>query len=850
MSETNSTGAPRGGLRQRIEEGLGTWARVVQRFRWPITVAVLALTGGLASFIPQMEVKMASEDFLFEDDPVREVYDAFRHDFGQDQVTIIAISPPEIFDLGFLEKLEAFHRDLEDELPYLEEVTSLVNVRSTYGRGDELVVEDLLDAMPTNAEELAAFEERVLNTPFYVKTGILSTDREMTGVRVEVAVYGDGSAEDGGGVEDLDLGGFDDAESSTASTKRAFLSGAENAAVIEAIHSVARRHTSPDFPLLTAGGTMLTYELTKQLSVDVPRFFGGGLAVIALFLFVLFRRIAPIVLCVGVVVPATLATFGLASLFRLPFSAPAQLIPSFLLAIGVSYSVHLLTIFLTDLGEGRERVESLGHALRHSGLPILMTGLTTSAGLLSFFVAPMKPIAEMGMISVIGVVVMLFYSLVFLPALMVLIPMKGRARRAGTAVDRLLARLAAISARHPWPIVAATVLLVVAAVAGSTRLYASSDPTSWFPAEHPYRVASELVNERFGGTQAIELVVETGREDGLKDPAVLERLEAVDALVARFRDEGAKVSYSNSLVDIVKETHQALNANDATYYAIPDDRRLLAQELLLFENSGSEDLEKVVDPQFSRARYTIRSAWTDGIYMRPFLRALEPEIAAVLGDVGEFSLTGMSSLISRTVDAIYESILRSYALALCLITPLMILLIGSLRSGLVSMVPNLVPIAMTLGLMGAVGIPLDMFTLLAGCIAIGLAVDDSIHFIAGFRRYHAQGLDPVRAVEETMQSTGRALLFTSIVLTSGFGVLMLSEMLNLWNVGVLTSFAIGAAFLLDVTVTPALLVLTHRGEAPRAESGERVSYRGHGVTGRRVPIGGPNASKSRGRNAR
>ncbi len=813
MSEGRSGGSTQRGLRQRIEDGLGAWAHLVKRFRWAITVVVLLGTAILGSFVPQMEVKMASEDFLFEDDPVREVYDAFRHDFGQDQVTIIAISPPEIFDLGFLEKLEAFHRDLEDELPYLEEVTSLVNVRSTYGRGDELVVEDLLDDMPTNAAELAAFEERVLNTPFYVKTGILSSDREMTGVRVEVAVYGDGEIEGGEEADALDLGGFEDEGSSMASTKRAFLSGTENARVIEAIHSVAARHASEDFPLLTAGGTMLTYELTKQLSVDVPRFFGGGLAVIALFLFVLFRRIAPIFLCVGVVVPATVATFGLASLFHLPFSAPAQLIPSFLLAIGVSYSVHLLTIFLADLGEGRARVASLEHALRHSGLPILMTGLTTSAGLLSFLVAPMKPIAEMGMISVIGVVVMLFYSLVFLPALMLLIPMKGRARREGTAVDRLLARFAAVSARHPGPIVASTVLLVLAAIAGSTQLYASSDPTSWFPADHPYRVAAELVNERFGGTQAIELVVDTGRDDGLKEPEMLARLESVDALVADYRDVGAKLSYSNSLVDIAKETHQALNANDPAYYAIPDDRRLLAQELLLFENSGSEDLEKVVDPQFSRARYTIRSAWTDGIYMRPFLREFEPAAAALLGDVEGYALTGMSALISRTVDAIYESILRSYGLALCLITPLMILLIGSLRSGLVSMVPNLVPIAMTLGLMGAIGIPLDMFTLLAGCIAIGLAVDDSIHFIAGFRRYLAQGLDPVRAVEATMQSTGRALLFTSIVLTSGFGVLTMSEMLNLWNVGVLTSFAIGAAFLLDVTVTPALLVLTHRRDA-------------------------------------
>ena len=106
--------------------------------------------------------------------------------------------------------------------------------------------------------------------------------------------------------------------------------------------------------------------------------------------------------------------------------------------------------------------------------------------------------------------------------------------------------------------------LVFAAIAGATRLYASSDPTSWFPADHPYRMAAELVNDRFGGTQAIELVADTGREDGLKDPSVLARLEDVDALVGTYRDSGARLSYSNSLVDIVKETHQALNANDAS----------------------------------------------------------------------------------------------------------------------------------------------------------------------------------------------------------------------------------------------------------------------------------------------
>jgi uncharacterized protein len=150
----------------------------------------------------------------------------------------------------------------------------------------------------------------------------------------------------------------------------------------------------------------------------------------------------------------------------------------------------------------------------------------------------------------------------------------------------------------------------------------------------------------------------------------------------------------------------------------------------------------------------------------------------------------------------------------------MIILIGSLRAGLVSMVPNLIPIIAALAVMVLVGIELDMFTILGACIAIGLAVDDSIHFISGFRRHLDLTGDPERAIERTMESTGRALLFTSVVLVAGFGVLGFSSMANLAYLGLTTAFAIGLAFVLDVTVTPALLALTHAkvGSASRGST--------------------------------
>ena len=782
------------------------------RGRWFFAALMFGIAIALGSRIPDLEIQTSTEEFLFEDDPVRATYDAFRAQFGQEQVVMLTIAPPELFDFEFLDRLRVLHDELEAEVPYLEDITSLVNARSVYGRGDELVVEDLLENLDRTPEALAALRDRVLSTPSYRDSGLVSGDGKATAILIEVATYS--SLGDEGGDE---FGGFDDTEptAATGSEKRKFLTGAENSALVETIKEVSSRHESEDFPVLLGGGTMITHEMSVAMQKDIPRFFGGALAAIGVFLVVLFRRFTPVVLSVLVVVPAVAATFGLAASFGMPFAVTGQLLPSFFLAVGVSYTVHVTTIFLRELGTGTEREPALERAMRHSGLPVAMTALTTVVGMCSFLVAEMRPIANMGALAALGVAVVLVYALVLLPALIALLPMRAKRSVETPRIDALLGATAALSARRPWWMVCITGALALGAVASWSLLKLSSDPIGWFPKEHPFYRAADYLTEHFGGASTLEVLVDTGRENGLHEPANMKRLERLEEMIEGYKESGANLSYTISVADIARETHQALNANDPAFYAVPDDRQLLAQELLLFENSGSDDLEKVVDPQFSTARFSIRSKWRNGVDTTGFIQEAEPELRAALAGVAEMELTGMMAVISRTVDATMGSMLRSYALALGLITPLMILLIGSLRAGLVSMVPNLVPIFMTLGMMGLTGIPIDMFTLLAGCIAIGLAVDDTIHFITGFRRYLAQGNDPVRAVELTMQTTGRALLFTSVVLTSGFLVLTLSDMLNLFQVGILTSFAISTAFILDVTVTPALLVLTHRGKYGR-----------------------------------
>ena len=237
----------------------------------------------------------------------------------------------------------------------------------------------------------------------------------------------------------------------------------------------------------------------------------------------------------------------------------------------------------------------------------------------------------------------------------------------------------------------------------------------------------------------------------------------------------------------------------------------MAQELLLFENSGSDDLEPITDSRFGTARLSLRLPMADAVLYRSFLTELETHLARTLGDELRFTLTGLAVIQVRAFTALTESMARSYLIALLVITPLMIVLIRNLRLSLISMVPNLVPVFVTLGLMGVLGLSLDASTIMIGSMIIGLAVDDTIHFLHRFGREFERTGNTREAVRGTMVTTGSALCFTSLVLGTGFAVMgLMGNLTNTIHFGFLSAFGIIVAFGADALLTPALISLTAR----------------------------------------
>ncbi len=800
-ADTEPEASARGGF-----ERWGSWLA-----RNPRSVIALMglLVAGLAAQLPALRFDATDEAFLPEGDAARVSFDAFRTQFGGDGMIAIAIEPPEVFDLGFLERLDAFQRDIEREVPYLDDVTSLINARYTHGRGDELIVDELLEQWPRNEAELAELRERALSTPLY-RNYLISPDGRLVTVMIELDRYspgvGEGDALAGFGDPGLEEGG--------AAGEPAFLSGAETDASVAALEALMARYRAPDFALHVAGGPMAESTLRAAIQRDIVVFVTASIFLIALLLYLLFRRFSGVLLPLLVVLLALLCTLGTMAVADVPITLPIQVLPSFLLAVGVCASVHILSLFYRRYAERGSREDAIAYTLGHSGLAVVMTSLTTAGGLASFGAAELAPVRHFGIFGPVGVLFALLFTLVLLPALLAVTPLRERrrVRNTGTLLsERLLSLCGAVAVARPGAVLVATAGLLLLAVAGILRLEFSHHSLIWLPASDPTRLGVEVFDREFQGSETLEVLLDTGRENGLHDPQLLARLDNLRVYAESLRRGSIRVGKAVSLADVLKEINQALNENRPEHYVIPPDRLLVAQEFLLFENAGSDDLEDMVDSQFRLARFSIKVPSVDAIELTPFIDEVEETFREVLGEGVAVTMTGGTVIGSRTFAALIPSMTKSYVIAFLAITPLMILLLRSLRRGLLSMIPNLVPVILTLGLMGWIGFPLDISTMMIGAILLGVAVDDTIHFMHVFYRYHGASGDTNQAIVRTLQTTGRAMLFTSIVLSAGFFIQMLATVDNLTHTGALTGFAVIMAFFADVLLAPALLVAIERG---------------------------------------
>ncbi len=782
--------------------------------RWVYTHDILSLSlillvsVVLAGQLPKLTIDTRDQSFFHPNDPTLAAYNQFRYQFGQDDIFFIAMQPENGLTPSFFKTMGQLHRDLEAHVPYLDEVNSLINGRIVRAENDTLIVEDLIPNPPETSDENQRILTLINHYPLY-ENFLVSKDRTLAMIMVKAQAFVHPSP------DDL-LTGFNLDSTPEASKPIQYLDNEQNVEINDRIREIVDTYRGRGIKFFFAGTPVFVAELQQGLEKDLGMMIPLSFLLIIVFLTILFRRVSGVVYPIIVVLLSLTSSLGLMAIWEIPISNVIMILPTFLLVVGVGDSVHILTIFYRNLQKTPDhqpdKKTAIIKAVGHSGLPILMTSLTTACGLLSFVWADVAIISHLGYIAPAGVMIAFLYTLFLLPALVAVLPVKTKQiqiQGKPPIADRILDAIAGIATGRPLVITAVWGVVFLLAVTAAFSVRFSHNAMSWLPHDSTTRVGTRLMDKKNGGTLALEIIIDSGRENGLHNPDLLWRMDEAGNMIPTICRHNIRAGKVVSMVDVLKETNRALNADADIAYTVPDTRQLAAQELILFESSGSDDLAELADGTHQKARMSVLAPFTDSVLYLDYVEKIKTYLARQFPHE-TVTLTGHMSLFIDITKMFITSMAKSYLFAFVVITLMMMAIMGNVKIGFMSMVANIIPIAMVFGIMGVAHIPIDMMTILVGSIVLGLVVDDTIHFLHHFQRAWNRSGCVETAIKETLHNTGRALAITSFVLCGGFFIYTTAYLSCYIRFGILTGSAVLFALTADLILLPALLTLMYK----------------------------------------
>jgi len=793
MSEpvTPSDDAPRGWA-ERVVDALH------RRGRWFIPL-ILIVAFGVAVGARTMRVDNSLRVWFVEGDPALIAYDQYKEAFGNDETIVVAAVAPEgIYTPSALERVRAASKRFEAH-PGVRRVTSVALGLHVSGSEGFLEVERLLGDGPITPADAAALRTKVAANPFYRGT-VVGDSETMTLILVEPRTSPD----------------FD----------------RERAALIHDIRGIAHDELDRDGGGCHLGGIGVVYEGLNEASMrDTAIFVSLSYLIIFLGLWLLFRRWLWVGVGVLVVTAAIGATLGVAGLTGRDMNMVTAVLPSLLMTIGILDLVHLVDAYEegAEANPGLSRRRLLAVSLGVVVVPCIFNTFTDVIGFASLASAKMSAVRDLGWLSSIGLLFLLMLILVV--AVPTLARFGGRRSRLGRLAEGAHAppageevqgwmraavlRLYRIAAHRRPLVYGAAIALFAVSVAGIARIDVDTYTIGFLADDDPVRKDHDAIEAGFGDYIPMELRVEAPGEGGLKDPALLRRLDAME----RVAEIDPRVGRVTGLPEVVKRVNQVWNDERPEAYAIPHDpdpkveRGVVAEELLTygFDTEGRDHLDDLVTPDYRATHVTARTGMPTARGIQSIIENVSASSQAVMGNTAVVEPAGYLPLYVRIIQHITDTQVSSFAIAFATVALVLMILLRSWKLGLVSMFPNVLPAAMTLGFMGFVGIRLDVATVLIAAIAIGTSVNDTTHLMFRFKHeLAADPEDPEGAVKRTLLAIGRPVVGSSLILMAGYSVLLFASVKSVYYFGLLSTATIGTALIAELLLTPALLLTLAR----------------------------------------
>ena len=756
---------------------LDRYIEIILRRRWVVialaTLVMLAVTGGVRF----VGVTNDYRSLFDEGNPQLAAFDALEDTYAETNTALVAIAPTEgtVFTretLGAVEELT----EAAWQAPYSTRVDSLTNYNHSEAFGDDLVVEPLVDdAQSLSDADLQRVEEIALNAT-EIAGRLVARDGRVAGMAITFSLP---ENPDAAVVEITDY---------------------LNALLDEACTA------HPDVACYLTGDVALNRAFADATRDDMEKLTPVVFLIILVATAVLLRSAIGTLVTILVVMFTVNTTMGFAGWTGTVFNPVNAGVPLIIMTIAVADSIHIVTAALAGVSRGLARNEAIIESLRSNTWPVFLTSVTTAGGFLTLNSSDSPPFHVLGNLVAFGVLCAFIYSMTLLPALLSVLPLRARPVRPDRPgfFDRFGAL---VIARRGFLLVFFSLLAVVL-ISGIPRNELTDNWTQYFDDRYRFRTDTDFVLENLTGMETLEYSLEAGREGGITEPGYL---RDVDAFAAWFREQ-PEVFHVQAFPDIMKRLNRNMHGDDPAFYRLPDNAELAAQYLLLYEFSlpfGS-DLNNRIDIAKSATRMTVV---VDGHTSSQQLRELDARAQDWLHantPAMATAATGVSITFAHLSQRNINSMLRATIIAMGLISLVFILVFKSLLLGLISLVPNFLPAALSFGLwgylVGQVGLAGSVMT----AIAFGIIVDDTTHFLSKYLKARRAGQPAPDAVLYTFRTVGQALWTTTLVLVAGFLVFALSGFEVSWSLGLMVTGTIGFALLADFFLLPPLLLAIDR----------------------------------------
>jgi len=749
----------------------------VIKYRWWLIastlIAVLLTASGMRFLTFENDLRV----FFSEENPQLLALEELENTYNKIDNVYIVVAPKDknVFTRENLAAIEELTKACW-QIPYSSRVDSITNFQHTYSEDDDLIVEDLvIDSLSLGDEEINRIRDIALSEPRLVNNNV-SPSGQVTGINVNILPPGKSMDE----VQEI-------AEYARQLTE-----------------DFRQRH--PGIDLYLTGSIMFDTAFTEATKDDMKTLIPLMFLVLVIIVGIALRSYTGTLITFIIILFSMATGMGMAGWLGIAMTTASGIAPTIILTLAVADSVHILATVYQQMGMGASKQRAVAESMRINLQPVFLTSITTAIGFLTMNFSDAPPFRDLGNIVAMGVMAALVYSVLFLPAMLVVLPIKSKRKITDSGeLCHSCNRLADFVIKNRHPVFWTMGIIIVLLISGIARLELNDDFVKYFSSKYDIRRSTDFMQENLRGWDIIEYSLESGEPSGINNP---EYLSKVDEFAAWFRMQ-PKVTYVSSITNTIKALNKNMHNDDPAHYKIPESRDMAAQYLLLYEMSVpfGHDLNNQINVDKSATRMvvflkntTAKDQRAIDVKARQWLRENAPPHMFTYG-------SGLSIIWAHISKRNIESMLGASFGALVLISAILTLALKSFRIGFISLIPNLAPAFMAFGvwgmLVGQVGLSLSVIV----SLTLGIVVDDTIHFLSKYLRARREKeLQPTEAVRYAFNTVGTAMWVTTLALVTGFFILSFSGFNINAQMGLLSAITISLALLLDFFFLPTLLM--------------------------------------------